>query len=114
LIIHLLNHHAVPLEVIPYIVSSTTTTATPSYLSLPSSSTPSILQPVNLLLPSLRPLLRLLKLLLQLFELAILLRVPDLLAVLFAAVGDALPEAHGGCEGADKRRGERCDDEGFL
>ena len=110
LIIHPLNHHAVPLKIVPYIISSPSSTSTPSYLPL----SPSILQPINLLLPPISPLLRLLELLFQLLNLTILFRIAYLLAVLFASIRYSFPQAHGSREGADECRGEGRDNEGFL
>ena len=62
LVIHPLNHHAVSLKVVSYIVA-------PS----PLPASPTVLQPINLLLSALGFLLCIFELLLQLLDLAILL-----------------------------------------
>jgi hypothetical protein len=86
LVIHPLNHHAVPFKGVSYVVSPST-----------------VLQPLNLMLSAFGFLLRLLKLFFQLLDLTILLRVALFLSVLFAPVCDAFPQSHRRCECADKR-----------
>jgi hypothetical protein len=74
LIVHPLNHHAVPLKVVSYVVARS-----------------AVLQAIDFLLSAFGFLLRLFKLLLQLLDLAILLRVALFLSVLFAPICDAFP-----------------------
>lgn len=69
LVIHPLNHHTIPLKIVSYVVAPST-----------------VLQPIDLLLSTLGSLLRLLELLLQILDLAILLRVALFLSVLLALV----------------------------
>jgi hypothetical protein len=86
-IVHPLNHGTVPLKVIPNFVTWSA----------------AALQAVNLLLALLAFELRLFKILAQLLDLIVLLRVALLLFVLLAAVGDTFPEAHGRREGPHER-----------
>jgi hypothetical protein len=88
-----LNHHAVPLKVVSYVVA-------PSPLS--ASST--VLQSINLLLSAFCFFLRVFKLLFQLLDLAILLRVALFLSVLFTPICDAFPQSHRRRERADQCR----------
>lgn len=90
-VVHALDHGAIALQVVADVVTGPT----------------AALEAINLVLALLALALSLVKLLAQLLDLAILLRVALLLLVLFAAVRYALPQAHRGGKGADKRRGER-------
>ena len=69
LVIHPLHHHAIPLKIVSYVVAPST-----------------VLQPIDLLLSTVGSLLRLFELLLQLLDLAILLRVALFLSMLLALV----------------------------
>jgi hypothetical protein len=89
-VVHCLHHGAVALKVVANLITG-----------------PAALETVDFVLALLSLALGLVKLLAQLFDLAVLLRVALLLLVLLTAVGHALPQAHGGGEGADERRGER-------
>src|SRR3954453_8795338 len=77
LIIHPLDHQAIPLKVVTHVVA-----------------TASISQPINLLLSPLGSLLRLFELLLQLFDFAVLLCIPCLLSMLLPLIRDTLPQSH--------------------
>jgi hypothetical protein len=90
-VVHCLHHSAVALKVVADLITGPATA----------------LETVDFVLALLSLALGLVKLLAQLFDLAVLLRVALLLLVLLTAVGHALPQAHGGGEGADERRGER-------
>jgi hypothetical protein len=90
-VVHCLHHGAVTLKVVADLITG------------PASA----LETVDFVLALLSLALSVVKLLAQLFDLAVLLRVALLLLVLLTAVGHALPQAHGRGEGADERRGER-------
>jgi hypothetical protein len=111
-VVHALDHHAVAAQILTHVVAV--------IVAIPASSAPtaplptSVLQAINLLLPLIGPLLRLLELLVQVRDLVVLLGVSLLLLVRLASVMHALPQAHGGGEGADQRAREGRADERFL
>jgi hypothetical protein len=90
-VVHCLHHGAVALKVVA------------NFITGPAAA----LETVDFVLALLSFALGIVKLLAQLFDLAVLLRVALLLLVLLTTVGHALPQAHGGGEGTDERRGER-------
>jgi hypothetical protein len=79
-----------------------------------ASSTPTILQAINLFLPIFRSFLRFCKFILELLDLTILLRITDFLLMLFALIRYAVVQAHGRRECADQRRRQRGHNESFL
>lgn len=116
-VVHALDHHAVATQVFAHIVAIVVAVvvAIPASSSSAASSLPStILQAVNLFLSLLGLLLRLLELVAQARDLVVLLGISLLLLVRLAAVMHALPQAHGGGEGADQRARESRTDECFL
>lgn len=118
IVIHSLHHHGISFQIVAHVVvvrTPPTTTATVAVVVfIPSVITTTVLQAIDLLLPLVRRLLRLLKLFSQLLNLAILFSIALLLFMLLALIGDPIVETHGGGEGADQRGGQRCHDEGFL
>jgi hypothetical protein len=79
-IVHPLHHRSISSQIVSHIVIS------PSAIATSTTSTPTILQAINLFLPIFRRFLCFRELILKLLNLAILLRVADFLLVLFALI----------------------------